>query len=102
MEGLARHELTCEGSPFEEGLRPKGRMTVDPVWVGGTELDPTHVLTRFRGIVVCHRCGCIATERPRDLAKPCNGYRTTAGQRNLDYLHKEPPQLPMNMKSWPE
>ena len=37
---------------------------------------------RTRAVVMCAKCGCWASDRPKKLAKPC-AHRTAAGQQNL-------------------
>ena len=104
LEGMNRSKYVCPGSPFIEGVRPRGEMLCGPIWVGGAELHPSHVLTRFRGIVFCHRCGSLATQAPLGLQHPCSGHKSDAGRRVVDYLHRDPPKLPTNvgLRKWPE
>ena len=73
-----------------------------PVFVGSVELHESHVLSRFRGIVFCHRCGRAAVREPVLLGGECRGYRAHAGKYVIKRLMENPPRLPQGIFEWPE
>ena len=102
LEGELAAGRVCQGNPFLVGRHPRGEYLTGEVRVGGWVLGNFHVLTRYRGIIMCHRCGGTATVLPRLLAEDCRGYKTIVTKRALAHLHEEPPRLPWGIVRWPE
>ena len=80
--------------------RPQGSFQV-----AGHELDSSHALLSYRGIVFCGACGGYATTmgqvtgRPKTLRAPCRG-ATSTGTRALKRIKKGLP--PESGREWPE
>ena len=102
-ESLRRWLATpCAGKQGMDSNHPLPDPLIGPIYVGTTALHYTHLLSRFKGVLFCHKCGSFARSHPLKLRQPCKRYRTPAGKDVLARLHGEPPLPPRSLKGWPE
>ena len=75
-------------------------MAFDHVHIGNLDVDFSHELMSFKGIVYCNKCGSISQRyKLGKLASPCLP-SSQAGLTNLKLLKSGKP--PVNIKAWPE
>ena len=72
----------------------------DHVHIGNLDVDFSHELMSFKGIVYCNKCGSISQQsKLGKLASPCLP-PSQAGLNNLKLLKSGRP--PVNVNAWPE
>ena len=75
-------------------------MAFDHVHIGNLDVDFSHELMSFKGIVYCNKCGSISQQsKLGKLASPCLP-PSQAGLNNLKLLKAGTP--PVNINAWPE
>jgi len=90
---------TIQAATLEGGLRPTSIPAGVKITVGGTKVDPSHVLLLFKGLYVCTVCGHYAGARARCLAHPCKGFALSSGQRVVKDVRAG--LRPWGMELWP-
>ena len=90
---------TAFTAPKSEDFR-RPRLSAPPR-VGDAEIDASHSIAHFRGVLWCTVCGCYATVKVGLLRLRCKGAANRGGQEALRALNSVPPKLP-KQKPWPE
>ena len=69
------------------------------IQIGFLSTHPTHVLTVYRGILYCSRCGCRGISKLHNLARTC-GEPKAAGMALLKAIKNT--KLPCGVDAWPD